>query len=62
MNIALILFTSVAVVLAFKVVGIFLISALIILPPVTALLVAKTFKQVLIWASVVAVLSVWSGV
>ena len=62
LNMALILFTSVAVVLAFKVVGIFLISALIILPPVTALLVAKTFKQVLIWAAVVAVLSVWSGV
>lgn len=62
LNMALILFTSVAVVLAFKVVGIFLISALIILPPVTALLVAKTFRQVLIWAAVVAVLSVWSGV
>lgn len=62
LNLALILFTSVAVVLAFKVVGIFLISALIILPPVTALLISKTFKQVLLWASLTALLSVWSGV
>jgi len=29
---------------------------------VTALQVAKTFKQVLIWAAVFALLSVWSGV
>ncbi|MBQ7908000.1 MAG: metal ABC transporter permease [Elusimicrobiaceae bacterium] len=62
LNTILILFTSVAVVLAFKVVGIFLISALLILPPVTALQVAKTFKQVLIWAAVFALMSVWSGV
>ncbi len=62
LNTALIIFTSLAVVLAFKVVGIFLISALIIIPPVTALLLAKTFKQVLCLACVLSLLSVWSGV
>ena len=62
LNIALIVFTSVAIVLALKVVGIFLVSALIVLPPVTALLIAKTFKQVLCVACVCAILSVWVGV
>lgn len=58
----LIIFTSLAIVLAFKVVGIFLISALIILPPVSALLLSKTFKQVLWLACVLAVVSVWVGI
>lgn len=62
LNATLIVFTSMAVVLAFKVVGIFLISALIILPPVSALMLAKTFKQVLGLACVFGLLSVWSGV
>lgn len=62
LNAVLIVFTSLAVVLAFKVVGIFLISALIIVPPVAALLLARTFKQVLCWSCGLALLSVWSGV
>ena len=62
LNAALIVFTSVAVVLAFKVVGIFLISALIILPPVSALLLSRTFKQVLWLSCGLALASVWSGV
>ncbi len=61
-NTALVLITSVAVVLAFKVVGIFLISALIIIPPVSALLVSRTFKQVLWLAAAFGVASVWAGV
>ncbi len=60
-NTVLVLITSVAVVLAFKVVGIFLISALLIIPPVAALLLARTFKQVLGWAVCFGVLSVWGG-
>ena len=59
---ALVLITSVAVVLSFKVVGIFLISALIIIPPVSALLVSRTFKQVLLLAAGLSVVSVWLGV
>ena len=61
-NIVLVMITSVAVVLAFKVVGIFLISALIIIPPVAALLISRTFKQVLWLASLFGVVSVWAGV
>lgn len=61
-NTALVLVTSVAVVLSFKVVGIFLISALIIIPPVSALLVSHTFKQVLWLAAGFGVASVWAGV
>lgn len=61
-NTALVMVTSVAVVLAFKVVGIFLISALIIIPPVSALLVSRTFKQVLWLAAIFGVASVWLGV
>jgi len=62
LNAALIIFTSLAIVLALKVVGIFLVSALIVLPPVTALLLARTFKQVLLWACGLALVSVWVGV
>ncbi len=58
----LILFTSLAIVLALKVVGIFLVSALIIIPPVTALLLARTFKQVLWLSCGLALVSVWVGV
>lgn len=61
-NTVLVLITSVAIVLAFKVVGIFLISALLIIPPVAALLVSHTFKQVLWKAVVFSVLSVWLGI
>lgn len=61
-NTALVVFTSVAVVLAFKVVGIFLISALIIIPPVSALLLARSFKQVLVWSACFGLVSVWVGV
>lgn len=62
MDLTLTLITSAAVVLTFKVVGIFLISALLIIPPVAALMLARTFKQVLVWAVVLAVLAVWAGV
>ncbi len=61
-NTGLVMITSVAVVLAFKVVGIFLISALLIIPPVAALLISRTFKQVLVWASAFGALSVWAGI
>ncbi len=61
-NLTLTLITSAAVVLAFKVVGIFLISALLIIPPVSALMVARTFRQVLYWAAGFALAAVWAGV
>ena len=61
-NTVLVMITSVAVVLAFKVVGIFLIYALLIIPPVAALLVSHTFKQVLWLAAGFATVSVWAGI
>ena len=61
-NTVLVMITSVAVVLAFKVVGIFLISALLIIPPVSALLISRTFKQVLWLSALFGVASVWVGV
>ena len=62
MTLILVMITSVAVVLAFKVVGIFLISAMLIIPPVAALLISRTFKQVLWLASLFGVVSVWAGI
>lgn len=61
-NLILVMITSVAVVLAFKVVGIFLISAMLIIPPVAALLLSRTFKQVLGLSACFGALSVWGGI
>ena len=54
--------TAVTVSLAMKVVGIMLTSALLILPPVTTLQNAKGFKHTMEPASVIAVISVVSGI
>lgn len=61
-HIILISLTSITVVLAVKVVGIMLVSALLILPAVTALQIAKGFKSAMLIAIVVAVISVLVGV
>jgi zinc transport system permease protein len=61
-NAILVLLTSLTVVLAMRVVGIMLISSLLILPPVTALQVARGFKMTIIVASGSGVLSVILGV
>ena len=61
-NGVLVLLTSLTVVLAMRVVGIMLISSLLILPPVTALQVARGFRMTIIIASASGVLSVMLGV
>jgi zinc transport system permease protein len=61
-NEILILLTALTVVLAMKVVGIMLVSALLILPSASALQIAKSFKSSIIVAAVVAVFSVISGI
>jgi zinc transport system permease protein len=58
----LVLLTSLTVVLAMRVVGIMLISSLLILPPVTALQVARGFRMTIIIASATGVLCVMLGV
>jgi zinc transport system permease protein len=61
-NTVLIFLTAITVVLAIRVVGIMLISALLILPAVTALQIAPGFKGAMIIAAGVAVFSVLSGI
>jgi zinc transport system permease protein len=61
-NKVLVLLTALTVVLAMKVVGIMLISALLILPPVTALQVAKSFKATIIVSAFSGILSVIFGI
>jgi zinc transport system permease protein len=61
-NSVLVLLTSLTVVLAMKVVGVMLISALLILPAVTALQVAKSFRATIIAAGCFAIISVITGI
>jgi zinc transport system permease protein len=62
LNMVFVLMTAITVVLSMKVVGIMLISALLILPPVTALQVAESFKATIFVALVSAIISVISGI
>ena len=61
-NTVLVLLTSLTVVLAMRVVGIMLISALLVLPTVTALQMARGFKVTMIIAAVVGEASVILGI
>jgi len=61
-NLILTFLTAGTVVLAIKVVGIMLVSALLILPAVTALQIAKGFKVAMIISILVAIVSVLSGI
>jgi len=61
-NTLLTVLTAVTVVLSVKVVGIMLISALLILPAVTALQISKKFKTALISGGIISVVSVVFGI
>jgi len=61
-NTLFVLLTAMTVVLSMKVVGIMLISALLIFPAVTALQIARSFKAVMLTASLSALVSVVSGI
>lgn len=61
-NSMLVLLTGITVVLAMKVVGIMLTSALLILPAVTALQIAKSFKTAMVISSIIAIASVSVGI
>jgi zinc transport system permease protein len=61
-NSILVLMTGITVVLAMRVVGIMLTSALLILPAVTALQIARGFKNALIISSHIAIFSVIIGI
>jgi len=61
-NLILTSLTAVTVVLAIKVVGVMLVSALLILPAVTALQLAKGFRASMLLSVLTAVLSVIAGI
>ncbi|MFA5167366.1 MAG: metal ABC transporter permease [Candidatus Omnitrophota bacterium] len=61
-NKVLILLTSFTVVIGIKVVGTMLISSLIILPAVAALQIARSFKTVILTASLFSLISVLAGI
>lgn len=61
-NALLTLLTALTVVLAVKMVGVMLVSALLILPAVIALQIAKSFKAALILSSLTSLISVILGI
>lgn len=62
LNFILTSLTAITVVLAIKIAGIMLVSALLILPAVTALQVARGFKAAIITAAAIAIFSVLIGI
>jgi zinc transport system permease protein len=61
-NTILVLLTGVTVVLTMKIVGIMLTSSLLILPSVTALQIARSFKNTMVVSAVCSIISVMSGI
>lgn len=61
-NTILVLLTALTVVLAIKMVGIMLVSALLIIPSVTAQQMARSFRSTIFMASIVGALSVVMGI
>lgn len=62
MNILLLITASAAIAIALKIVGILLVSAMIIIPPVSALQQAKTFRGALLRAALYSVTGVAGGI
>jgi zinc transport system permease protein len=61
-NILLFILTAVAAVLAMKVTGIMLVSAMLILPPLTSLQLSISFRMTIIASVIFAILSVICGI
>lgn len=61
-NLLLIILSAVTISIAIPIVGILLITALIVIPVVTALQLKKSFKLTLLWAEVFSVVSVVLGI
>ncbi len=57
-----IVLTAMAVVVSIRAVGVLLVTALIVIPALTSLQFAESFKEALIYSSAVSVLSVLTGV
>jgi len=61
-NAMIVIFTAITVVLTMKVVGIMLASALLIFPAVTAFQLARGFRNALVIAALVAIISLFAGI
>ncbi len=61
LNTMLIVLTAVAVVLSMRIVGILLVSSFIAIPASTALLMRRSFKQTIVIAAAIAIMSVIVG-
>jgi len=61
-NLALVLITALTVVLAVRMVGVLLVSALLVIPPVTALQVGRGFAQTLALSVILAAGSMIAGI
>ena len=61
-NTLFIIITAIAITMSIPVVGILLISALVVIPAVTALQLQKSFLTTIIWAEVISVVSVVAGI
>ena len=62
LNIILFILTAIAAVLAMKVAGIMLVSAMLIIPPLTAMQLSVSFRQTIIFSVVFSILSVICGI
>lgn len=60
-NIIFIVLAAIAIAIAIPIIGILLISALLVLPVVTALQFKKSFKETLLYAEIISIFSVLAG-
>ena len=62
LNILFVFLSAIVIAIAIPIVGILLISALLVLPAVTALQLKKSFKETLLWAEFFSLSSVVAGI
>jgi zinc transport system permease protein len=62
LNMTLMILTALVIALSMRITGLLLISALIIIPAVTATIIAKSFKQTLILSALISTISVITGI
>jgi len=62
LNSAMIVLTACAIVVAIRAVGILLVTGLLVIPPLTALLVASSFKRAMVYSLLFSVFSMVGGI